>query len=139
MGLAKRVECDRLAGAVELANRSRIDESGSKLHALQTLRDIWVRHCRAMSLVFGSPSSFLNTKIAEVAKVYTFSQHRPLDEAIVSVSSVPQRFNHPEKPPLHRFGGCFFCIFTFFESSSLISPRKEVETNCSGTRVAGRT
>jgi hypothetical protein len=39
---AQRLECDQLADALE---RCRAPESGSKLHALQTLRAVWLRLC----------------------------------------------------------------------------------------------
>src|SRR5438093_13504604 len=42
--LAKRMECVELAPAVGCVARF---ESGSKLHALHTLRPIWFRLCRA--------------------------------------------------------------------------------------------
>src|SRR5438093_156551 len=42
--LAKRMECVELAPAVGCVARF---ESGSKLHALHTLRAIWFRLCRA--------------------------------------------------------------------------------------------
>src|SRR5438093_7967462 len=42
--LAKRMECVELAPAVRCVARV---ESGSKLHALHTLRAIWFRLCRA--------------------------------------------------------------------------------------------
>ena len=45
--VAKRMECDQLAGAFE---RCRAPESGSKLHALQTLRAIWLRLGRSASI-----------------------------------------------------------------------------------------
>ena len=39
---AQRLECNQLAGALK---RCRAPESGSKLHALQTLRAVWLRLC----------------------------------------------------------------------------------------------
>src|ERR1035441_5084752 len=39
---AQRLECDQLAGALE---RCHAPESGSKLHALQTLLAVWWRLC----------------------------------------------------------------------------------------------
>src|ERR1019366_9062649 len=39
---AQRLECDQLAGALEWC---RAPESGSKLHALQTFRAVWLRLC----------------------------------------------------------------------------------------------
>src|ERR1035441_7015813 len=39
---AQRLECAQLAGALE---RCHAPESGSKLHALQTLRAVWLRLC----------------------------------------------------------------------------------------------
>jgi hypothetical protein len=54
---AQRLECDQLAGALE---RCRAPESGSKLHALQTLCAVWLRLCRRESLAslrLNGPSS----------------------------------------------------------------------------------
>jgi hypothetical protein len=47
--VAKRVECVRLAGAFRVR---RATESGSKLHALQTLRAVWSRRRGGRPVLF---------------------------------------------------------------------------------------
>ena len=55
---AQRLECDQLAGGLEWC---RATESGSKLHALQTLRAVRLRPCRLESIAtlrFSGPSAY---------------------------------------------------------------------------------
>jgi len=55
--VAKRLKCVQLAGAFEWPGAY---ESGSKLHALQTLRDIRLRVCRAALRCAATLETFVN-------------------------------------------------------------------------------
>jgi hypothetical protein len=64
---AKRMECVQLAGAV--VKRGRL-KSGSKLHALQTLRAVRLRLCRAVALRLEEwEERFTNSLLAAVSQL----------------------------------------------------------------------